>query len=226
MAHVVDVAAAWAGLAADLVKGALTRIVWQAPLTAGLFLVGALALHRAWFGAGGWAGLVPALSGALLLGLFGVVGAAAGAALALTTTARRFLPRVETEVDRLLAPLVALVVRHALGGERAVSVERFLGALRDRLVPWDTSGGGARPPLAARWLIAGATSLVRRVLAREFGGRQGEVLAETVERFGREQLLGLVLDRARTQVHAAHLALRVLVAVAVLGPVVLLLTGG
>ena len=97
-------------------KSALKRIAWQAPLTAVLFLVGAHALHRAWFGAG------------------------------LTATARRFLPRLETEVDRLLAPLVAPVVQHALGGERAVSIERFLRALRERLVPWDTSAGASRPP--------------------------------------------------------------------------------
>src|SRR5512145_2359651 len=102
MARVVDVAAAWAGLAADLAKDALKRIAWQAPLTAALFLVGALGLHRAWFGAGGWAGLAPALSGGLLLVLFGLAGTAAGAGLALTTTARRFLPRLEIEVDRLL----------------------------------------------------------------------------------------------------------------------------
>jgi hypothetical protein len=226
MARVVDVAAAWAGLAADLVKSALARIAWQAPFTAVAFLVGGLALHRAWFGAGGWAGLVPALSGGLLLLLFGVAGTAAGTGLALTATARRFLPRVETEMDRLLAPLVAGVVQHALGGERAVSAERFLGALRERLVPWGGPDDAARPPLAARWLIAGATRLVRRVLAREFRGRQGEVLAETVERFAREQLLGLVLDRLRAQVHAAHLVLLVLVAVAVLGPLLYLVAGG
>jgi hypothetical protein len=63
MARVVDVAAAWAGLAADVAKVALARIAWQAPLTAALFLVGALALHRAWLGLGGWAALGPALSG-------------------------------------------------------------------------------------------------------------------------------------------------------------------
>jgi hypothetical protein len=226
MARVADVAAAWAGLAADVAKAALTRLAWQAPLTAALCLVAGLALHRAWLGPGAWAALGPALGGALLLVLLALAGAAAGAGLALTTTARRFLPRLETEVDRLLAPLVAPVIRHALGGERTVSVERLLGALRDRLVPWDTAGGAARPPLVARVLMAGATGLVRRVLAREFRGRQGEVLADTVERFARERLLGLVLDRLRTQVRAAHAVLVALVAAAVLAPVVLLLTGG
>jgi hypothetical protein len=231
MARVLDVTAAWGGLAGDLVKSALKPIAWQAPLTAVLFLVGALALHRAWFGAGGWAGPVPAASGALLLVLFGLAGTAAGAGLALTATARRFLPRLESEVDGLLAPLVAPLVQHALGGDRAVSLERFLGALRDRLAPWDSSAGAARPPLAARWLIAGATGVVRRVLVREFRARraadgQGPVLAETVERFAREHLLGLVLDRLRSQVRAAHLALLALAAAAVLGPLICLMAGG
>jgi hypothetical protein len=226
MARVVDVAAAWAGLAADVAKAAVARIAWQAPLTAALFLVGALALHRAWLGPGAWTAPGPALSGVLLLLLFGLAGAAAGAALTLTATAPRLLPRVETEMDRLVAPLVAPVVQHALGGERAVSVERFRAALRDRLVPWDTSNGATRPPLAARWLIAGATRVVRRVLAREFRGRHGELLADTVERFAREQLLGLVVDRLRVRVRAVHVSLRALVAPAGLGPLVLLVTGG
>jgi hypothetical protein len=230
MARVVDVAAAWGSLAADLLKGAAKRIAWQAPLTAALFLVGALALHRAWFGGPGWAGLLPALAGGLLLVVFGVAGAVAGAGLALTATARRFLPRLETEVDRLLAPLVGPVVRHALGGERAVSAERFLRALGQRLAPGDTAGGPARPRLLTRWLIGGATRLVQRVLAREFRGgepdRPGLVLADTVERFARERLLGLALDRARTQVNAAHLVLLGLAALAVLGPLLYLVTRG
>jgi hypothetical protein len=79
--------------------------------------------------------------------------------------------------------------------------------------------------------MARATRLVRRVLAREFRGRpaadgQALVLADTVERFAREQLLGLVLDRVRTQVRAAHLVLLGLAAAAVLGPLIYLGAGG
>jgi hypothetical protein len=47
-----------------------------------------------------------------------------------------------------------------------------------------------------------------------------------VERFARAQLLGLVLDRVRTQVAAAHLVLLGLAAVAVLGLLIYLVAGG
>lgn len=225
MARVADVAAAWGALAGEVLKGAATRIAWRAPLAATLFLVGALALHRAWFGTTGWSALLPALTGGLLFLVFGLVGAATGAGLALTSTARALRPRLEAEVDRLLGPLVARVVQHALGGEQAVSIERFLRALGERLVPWDTGADAARPSRATRVLMAGATWLVRRVLAREFRG-QDLVLADAVGRFARERLLGLVLDRLRMQLHAEHLALLGLAAVAVLGPLIYLVAGG
>ena len=219
----------WRSLAAGLVRPAARAIVVHAASMTGLFLVGAWALHRAWF-AGGSA-VVHGVGAVGLVGIFAVAGALTGVGLGITSTLRALLARAEGELGRQLQPLVRHAVERALGGEPAMSIERFRAAL-DRQLRTVSAGGGWGPlGLLTRLLGAAVIRLVRFGLERQFLRRleregQSVVTLETVERFGRDTLVGLLLDQARARVGLVHAGLLAVAGLATLGPLVYLVLRG
>jgi hypothetical protein len=218
----------WRSLVAGLVRPAARRILVHAAVATAGFLVGAWALHRAWFAGGsavlhgvGVVGLVP---------LFAVAGALTGCGLGVTSTLRALLARVEGELGRQLGPLVRQAVERALGAERAPSVAQFRAAL-DRHLDAAVDGGRGPRGLLARLLGGTLARLVRVGLERQLlrpleRAGHAAVTAEVLERFGRERLVGMLLDQARFRVTLAHAALLALASLATLGPLVYLMLRG
>lgn len=217
----------WRALAAGLAGPAARAITVHAVVVTGAFLLGAWALHRAWF-AGGSA-LVHGL-GIGLFPLFAAAGALTGVGLGVTATLRTLLTRLEHECARQLGPLVRQALERALGGEPAVSLERFRAALDHHFRAVSTNGGWGPVGWLGRLLGGVVIRLVRFGLERQLLRpleREGVsvVTLDTLERHGRDALIRLLLDQARARVGLAHAALLAVAGVATLGPLVILIRG-
>lgn len=219
----------WRSLTAGLVWPAARAMALHAVAVTGCFLVGAWALHRAWF-AGGSA-VLHGVGAIGLFPLFAAAGTLTGLGLGVTSTLRALLVRLESECGRQLGPLVRQAVERALGGEPAMSIERFRAALDHHFRTISAGGGWGPLGLLARLLGGVLIRLVRFGLERQLLGRleregQSMVTLDALERYGRDTLVGLLLDQVRARVGLAHAALLALVGVATLGPLGVLILRG
>ena|ERR671918_1333191 len=220
----------WPSFTAALAAEAAGYTSRWAGLGAGLFLAGALALHLAWLGADSRLELRVAAA-LLLLPPYTIAGAAAGVALAATSTVRRALPEIEERLHTLVQPVMARAIESTRLGGAAMSVERFEQLVDDAIASVGMTAPGRRwsaGRLVARFVSGSALRLVRRLLVREFLERlrhQGlsQVTPAAVEGFAREKLVGLLAERIRAQVNALYGAILVASAAMVAGPILYLL---
>ena len=219
----------WPALTAPVAAAAGRAARW-ASLGAVLFAIGGLAFHRAALGPGG--GLGAQLLAGLVVAVWAGLGAAAGAALAITSTLRRALPEVERRLHTLVHPVMTRVIEATRLGRTGVSLERFEQVLDDEIAALASAPAPGRrslPRLVARFVGRHALRLVQWLLVREFLDRlrrqgQSQVTPAAVEAFAREKLVGLLADRLRAQINAVHWTAWAVSAVMVGGPIVYLLS--
>ena len=219
----------WPALTAPVAATAGRAARW-AGLGAVLFAIGGLAFHRACLGPGG--GLGAHLLAGLVVAVWAGLGAAAGAALAITSTRHRALPEVERRLHALVQPVMTRLIESTRLGRTGVSLERFERTLDTEIAALagaPAPGRRSLPRLVAGFVGRHALRLARRLLVRDFVDRlrqrgQSQVTPAAVEAFAREKLVGVLTDRLRAQINAVHWTAWAGSAVMVGGPIVYLLS--
>lgn len=171
-----------------------------------------------------------ALVAVLIVGMFTVFGWAIGLILSLASAILHKVEKIEKRVQEFLAPRMAKLTAKIPMGQEGLTIEEFKELIARENFFRTTEQEGVAPTLfssfkfASRFMLNKVIHAANAIFVSDFLKElqtQGHtrVNVATVERFGREKLVGLVLDYLRTPVSLARLITVLVAAIVLLLPI-------